>query len=56
LDAVTETHILIIENKILIGLKDSKSIELTQVQPAGKTAMPAADWFRGLKTEDRMYS
>jgi methionyl-tRNA formyltransferase len=56
LDAVTENHILINGNKILIGLKDSKSIELTQVQPAGKTAMPAADWFRGLKTEDRMYS
>jgi methionyl-tRNA formyltransferase len=56
LEAVSENHVLKLGDKIFIGLKDSKSIELLQVQPAGKTAMPAADWFRGLKTEDRIYS
>ena len=38
---------------ILLGLADSKSIELLMVQPAGKNPMPAADWFRGSKQTDR---
>jgi methionyl-tRNA formyltransferase len=28
------------------------TLELLQVQPAGKRAMPAADWFRGLRAEE----
>jgi methionyl-tRNA formyltransferase len=30
----------------------SHPVELIQVQPAGKRPMPAADWWRGVTTED----
>lgn len=35
---------------VIVGCSDS-CIELVTVQPAGKTAMPAADWFRGLRKD-----
>lgn len=41
------------DKRILLGLADSRSIELLMVQPAGKNLMPAADWFRGSKPTDR---
>lgn len=40
-----------IDNKIFVGCK-SGSLELLQVQPAGKPRMSASDWFRGLQGHD----
>lgn len=37
---------------IIAGTGDGGSIVLLTVQPAGKKAMPAADWFRGLHAAD----
>ena len=37
--------------KILLECSDGSRLELVTVQPAGKQAMAAADWFRGLGTE-----
>ena len=39
-----------IDGKILVGC-GTGSLELRTVQPSGKNAMNAADWFRGLKNE-----
>jgi len=38
--------------RVLIGTADG-SLELDQVQPAGKKQMPADAWIRGLRTGDR---
>lgn len=35
---------------VLIGCRDG-ALEVTRVQPAGKGAMNAADWWRGLRTD-----
>ena len=37
--------------KILLECSDGSRLELVTVQPAGKQAMAAADWFRGLGDE-----
>jgi methionyl-tRNA formyltransferase len=37
--------------KILLECSDGSRLELVTVQPAGKQAMAAADWFRGLGVE-----
>ena len=44
------------DKKVLLGLANSGSIELLTVQPAGKNVMPAIDWFRGTKPEERKIS
>lgn len=36
------------QGKILVGCGGGTRVELLEVQPAGKNAMGAADWFRGL--------
>jgi methionyl-tRNA formyltransferase len=36
--------------RVLVGTADG-ALELRRVQPAGRTAMPAADWWRGLGVE-----
>lgn len=42
-------------NRWLVGT-GTKAVELAEVQPAGKRAMPAADWLRGLRPEpDEMF-
>lgn len=41
-------------SKILVACKSGDSLELQTVQPSGKNPMPAADWFRGLKSKDRV--
>ena len=38
---------------VLIGCGDG-ALEVTRVQPAGKGAMNAADWWRGLRTDESM--
>lgn len=35
--------------KVLVGCGDASALELIEVQPAGKRAMAAADWMRGLR-------
>ena len=35
-------------NRVLINSGDGSFLELMVVKPSGKTAMPAADWYRGL--------
>jgi methionyl-tRNA formyltransferase len=42
--------------QVLLGLAGDTAIELLTVQPAGKNPMPAIDWFRGTKTEERKIS
>jgi methionyl-tRNA formyltransferase len=37
--------------KILLECQDGSRLELVTVQPAGKQAMAASDWFRGLGVE-----
>jgi methionyl-tRNA formyltransferase len=37
--------------KILLECSDGSQLELVTVQPAGKQAMSASDWFRGLGSE-----
>lgn len=43
--------IFLVEKKAVLGCADG-SLELITVQPAGKPAMSASDWFRGLRTEE----
>jgi methionyl-tRNA formyltransferase len=37
--------------KTIVGCSDG-SLELITVQPSGKNAMFASDWFRGLRVEE----
>ena len=37
----------LVDRRVLVGTGDG-ALELRRVQPAGRTAMPAADWWRGL--------
>ena len=39
-------EVALVERRVLVGT-GSVPIELIRVQPAGKTAMAAADWWRG---------
>ena len=41
-----------IESKILVGCSDGNPIELIEVHPAGKKAMPAISWFNGIQAND----
>jgi methionyl-tRNA formyltransferase len=43
----------LIEKRVLLGLGDGRSVELLEVQPAGKNPMAAMDWFRGSKETER---
>jgi methionyl-tRNA formyltransferase len=43
----------LIEKRVLLGLDDGQSVELLEVQPAGKNPMAAMDWFRGSKETER---
>lgn len=47
---VPPTQIVSIEKKLFLGCS-SGSLELITVQPFGKKAMSAMDWFRGLRQE-----
>lgn len=47
--------ILLTEKKAILGCADG-ALELITVQPAGKQAMSAADWFRGLRLEEVIVS
>lgn len=38
----------LVNGRLLVGCSD-RAIELLEVQPSGKSPMPAADWFRGLR-------
>lgn len=38
----------LLEGRLFVGTQDF-ALELIEVQPSGKTAMPASDWFRGLR-------
>lgn len=40
--------------KVVLHCGDGTRLELKEVQPAGKKAMSAADWFRGLNKEIRL--
>lgn len=44
-------HIVLVEKRVLVGCLDG-SVELVEVQPAGKSPMKAADWLRGLKNKE----
>ena len=47
---VPPTQIVSVEKKLFLGCS-SGSLELITVQPFGKKAMSAMDWFRGLRQE-----
>ena len=47
---VPPSQIVSVEKKIFLGCS-SGSLELITVQPSGKKAMSAMDWFRGLRKE-----
>lgn len=47
--------IRLVEKKAVMGCTHG-SLELITVQPAGKPAMPAPDWFRGLRREEVCFS
>ena len=49
-------ELVLSDKKVLLGLADAGSIELVTVQPAGKNVMPAIDWFRGTKPDERKIS
>ena len=44
-------HIELQSKRVWLG-SATTAIELVQVQPAGKPRMSAADWFRGLHTQE----
>lgn len=39
------------DSKVLVSCGSGDALELQTVQPAGKTAMPAQDWFRGQQSK-----
>lgn len=49
--ALAPGTIAAVDGRVLIGT-GSAPVAVTRVQPAGKAAMPAADWWRGLRTAD----
>jgi methionyl-tRNA formyltransferase len=51
-DLVALGELVASKTGVLLGFGDS-SIELRMVQPAGKSQMPAVDWFRGTKPTER---
>jgi methionyl-tRNA formyltransferase len=40
------------KGQVLVGCADHAAVELGEVRPAGRRAMPAADWARGLRDLD----
>ena len=50
-DTVSAGLVTLIDGRIVLGLAKG-SIELLSVQPAGKTTMSAADWFRGQQASE----
>lgn len=46
-------EVRLIDGRVLVGT-GSDALELVRVQPAGKAAMNAADWFRGRRAESVM--
>jgi methionyl-tRNA formyltransferase len=40
--------------KVLVSCGGGTRLELKEVQPAGKKAMPAVDWYRGLNKETKL--
>lgn len=49
--ALPPGHIRSVDGRVLVGTA-STPLELLRVQPAGKTPMNAADWWRGIATEE----
>jgi methionyl-tRNA formyltransferase len=47
----SEGKVLKSAEKVLLECSDGSRLELVTVQPAGKQAMAASDWFRGLSDE-----
>jgi methionyl-tRNA formyltransferase len=41
-----------VKGQVLVGCADHAAVELAAVRPAGRRAMPAADWARGLRDLD----
>ena len=46
--------ISLIDGKVSLRCGGGTSLELQEVQPAGKKVMPATDWYRGLNKEIRL--
>jgi len=44
-----------IGNRVVCGCADSSSLELLEVQPAGKSAMSASAWLRGKHSDVRLH-
>ncbi|GAB3555297.1 methionyl-tRNA formyltransferase [Arthrobacter tumbae] len=42
------------DGAVLVGT-GSHAVQLTQVQPSGRTMLPAAEWFRGSRREDLIF-
>lgn len=55
-ESIKTAELVLTDKKVLLGLAKGGAIELLTVQPAGRTAMPAIDWFRGTKPEERKIS
>lgn len=51
-DKLSVGELKVINKKIYAGCGEDGVVELLSVQPAGKKAMPATDWVRGLRLEE----
>jgi methionyl-tRNA formyltransferase len=47
---LSEGVAVLAEGELVVGSSDG-AVTLRIVQPAGKTPMPGADWFRGLRRD-----
>lgn len=41
-------QVCVLDGRVLVGCGDGTRLELLELQPAGKKAMPAGDWIRGI--------
>jgi methionyl-tRNA formyltransferase len=53
LHKATPGTVQLVDNRVLVAC-DNSSLQLISVQPAGKTEMQAADWFRGVKIKENL--
>ena len=53
-DVTLDAGTLILQDKVVLIGTGTTALELVSVQPAGKAAMRAADWWRGLGSDPRI--
>ena len=53
--ALPPGQVAVIDRRVLVGTSTAPVL-LGDVQPQGKKSMPAADWLRGLRVSDVLFS